>query len=193
MFDSKYRHSEQTKKLIGLKSKGRKNPNFIDLTGQRFGRLEVISLINRGSSPRWNCKCDCGSYTDVLANHLRQNRIKSCGCLKADWLIKHNDKQRKNKKSGTKEYIANKTLKNRYGITLADYKKQVVKQDNKCCLCKNESKLFVEHCHKTKKIRGLVCSTCNIKISVVEQYDSMALSGFLSKIRKYLEGSCEIN
>lgn len=57
---------------------GRKS--LIDLTGQRFGKLTVISY--HGDS-KWVCRCDCGSTTVVSQNNLcRKNRgTKSCGCL----------------------------------------------------------------------------------------------------------------
>lgn len=56
--------------------------NFKDLTGQRFGRLLVISLnyIDNGKA-YWNCKCDCGNQLSVLRSSLTSGNTKSCGCL----------------------------------------------------------------------------------------------------------------
>lgn len=54
----------------------------IDMSGQRFGRLRVMSREKsdgRGEA-RWRCICDCGSETVVLGSHLRSGRILSCGC-----------------------------------------------------------------------------------------------------------------
>ena len=42
-------------------------PDFIDLTGQKFGRLIVIGRATDKIGPKgyhetyWNCKCDCGN------------------------------------------------------------------------------------------------------------------------------------
>ena len=60
---------------------------LIDLTGQRFGKLKVISHIphiqekgkHKGSV--WKCICDCGREKDVLSGNLRSGDTKSCGCL----------------------------------------------------------------------------------------------------------------
>ena len=59
--------------------------NIIDLTGQVFGRLKVISKAksdNAGRS-RWNCIC---TYDDneitVIGYNLTHGLTKSCGCLK---------------------------------------------------------------------------------------------------------------
>lgn len=56
--------------------------NFIDLTGYRFGRLAVVSRIDRiGYAVIWLCRCDCGNDKRVRGNDLRSGKIRSCGCL----------------------------------------------------------------------------------------------------------------
>lgn len=61
---------------------------FIDLTGQRFGRLVVIGradpACDKHGSARWHCRCDCGNETDALGRHLRLGRSASCGCLRRE-------------------------------------------------------------------------------------------------------------
>ena len=57
---------------------------FIDLTGQRFGRLVVIEKTDkRDGSKRviWKCQCDCGSIKDVSSACLIGHQVMSCGCL----------------------------------------------------------------------------------------------------------------
>lgn len=57
---------------------------LIDLSGQRFVRLLVVSLNpERGKSgaARWDCVCDCGCAVTVLANNLKRGNSRSCGCL----------------------------------------------------------------------------------------------------------------
>jgi len=58
----------------------------IDLTGQRFGRLLVVSQVPRESAKAityWNCLCDCGTPCVVRSGDLRKKRggTRSCGCL----------------------------------------------------------------------------------------------------------------
>jgi hypothetical protein len=58
---------------------------FIDMTGQRFGRLVVLGLAERlKSSIRWTCKCDCGGVCVARGVHLRDEHTRSCGCLQKD-------------------------------------------------------------------------------------------------------------
>lgn len=65
-------------------------PNFIDLTGQRFGRWTVIDRASgrftKSGRPivTWRCKCECGMERDVDALSLRSGKSVSCGCYRAE-------------------------------------------------------------------------------------------------------------
>jgi hypothetical protein len=65
---------------------------FNDLTGNRFGRLEVISIMGQATNGTylWLCKCDCGNYVNVRTNNLNNGSTQSCGCFKKDFLISKN-------------------------------------------------------------------------------------------------------
>jgi hypothetical protein len=55
---------------------------FMDLTGQRFGRLTVIRrAANQGDTVRWECLCDCSNTTVVQGGSLRIGDTKFCGCI----------------------------------------------------------------------------------------------------------------
>lgn len=58
--------------------------NLIDMTGQRYGRLVVLSCAGRSlqGKAKWNCLCDCGKELIVHACPLRDGRTRSCGCLR---------------------------------------------------------------------------------------------------------------
>jgi hypothetical protein len=59
--------------------------NVKDITGQRFGRLIVLSPIySNRRGVVWVCQCDCGNQTEVLGVELRRGNIQSCGCLRKD-------------------------------------------------------------------------------------------------------------
>ena len=58
----------------------------IDLTNQRFTRLQVINeatpYIWQGKAKiQWNCQCNCGNTTIQTTEHLRSGHTTSCGCL----------------------------------------------------------------------------------------------------------------
>ncbi len=53
-----------------------------DLTGQKFGRLTVISRhMTESRGVFWNCICDCGKEKIVNSGHLKNGHTKSCGCI----------------------------------------------------------------------------------------------------------------
>lgn len=53
-----------------------------DLIGQRFNNLIVVSREpSLNGKSRWKCKCDCGNITIVSGYNLKNNSVKSCGCL----------------------------------------------------------------------------------------------------------------
>ena len=70
--------------------------NFIDLTGQKFGRLTVIKRVEntKEGKAKWLCQCECGHIIKVNGKVLRNGHTQSCGCLQRDMAkiknIKHN-------------------------------------------------------------------------------------------------------
>lgn len=55
---------------------------IIDLKGQRFGRLLVLTFCGRlNKHSMFRCVCDCGNMTIVTSNNLRRNHTTSCGCF----------------------------------------------------------------------------------------------------------------
>ena len=73
--------------------------SFIDMSGQRFGRMLVIDLdVDRIEKRKksgkkqilyWNCICDCGNTAVVRQDFLKSGKTKSCGCL-AEKVIQKN-------------------------------------------------------------------------------------------------------
>ena len=60
----------------------------------------------------------------------------------------------------------NHKLKHRYGITIDDYNIMFKEQNGCCWICGIHQQelvkpLFVDHCHTTNKVRGLLCQVCN--------------------------------
>ena len=70
-----------------------------DLTGQRFGRLLVISRAESKDRPRWNCECDCGNKV-VLPTESLLGGTKSCGCYRREWSREIHTKHGGSKRSG---------------------------------------------------------------------------------------------
>jgi hypothetical protein len=56
-------------------------------------------------------------------------------------------------------------LRNRYGLEWEDYLDLYEGQNKVCAICQTslvlENDAHVDHCHKTNKVRGLLCFLCN--------------------------------
>lgn len=57
----------------------------------------------------------------------------------------------------------------RHGITKEDYEKMERDQDNKCKICAQTKALYIDHCHTTNRIRGLLCRDCNTAIGLLKE------------------------
>lgn len=79
---------------------------LIDLTGQRFGRLTVVSRAEntKNGHPRWLCRCDCGSSSIVVGKDLRSGHTESCGCLQKERTSKSNQKLKNYGEAETRLY-----------------------------------------------------------------------------------------
>ena len=60
--------------------------NSINMTGQRFGRLVVLTYAGKGTrkgrGTRWKCSCDCGNDFVTSSGQLRNGSTISCGCYR---------------------------------------------------------------------------------------------------------------
>lgn len=99
-------------------------------------------------------------------------------------------------RNADKVYISKQTpekrkeykLKANYGITLNDYNEILRLQHGVCAICASAtpgragSYLHVDHCHITKKVRGLLCDNCNKGLGHFRDTTSL-----LNAAIKYLE------
>jgi hypothetical protein len=69
-----------------IKFQRRLMAKFLNLIGQKFGRLTVLSQKgkNRWGKSLWECKCDCGNIVIVVGGGLKSKSTQSCGCLRKD-------------------------------------------------------------------------------------------------------------
>ena len=86
-------------------------------------------------------------------------RVSSCkACQSLDYKVKHIAY----KKRGREGY-----LRRNYGITTSEFEKLVELSGEMCGCCGDRTKLYVDHCHDTGNIRGLLCQKCNSAIGLL--------------------------
>lgn len=77
-----------------------KGSTKIDIIGQRFGRLMVISEAEERTKcgeVKYLCQCDCGNTKIIAGTSLRYGKSKSCGCLLSESTAKRSRSHGKSK------------------------------------------------------------------------------------------------
>ena len=92
-------------------------------------------------------------------------------CQNLDNKKRYSPKPKKPKKEINQEEVKRnakiRMLKHRYDLTIDEYEQMYESQNKKCAICDKEYKLggmgglYVDHCHETNKVRGLLCNSCN--------------------------------
>lgn len=83
-------------------------------------------------------------------------------------------------------------VKKEYDISWEDYEEMLESQNGCCAICKSRignsraQRLFVDHCHESLKVRGLLCSSCNHGLGLFKDSPSL-----LIKASEYLKSNKE--
>ena len=64
----------------------------LDIVGNRYGMLEVLSFAGKDKHCKtvWECKCDCGNTIRAVGGNLQKGNSTSCGCARQKSVVKHN-------------------------------------------------------------------------------------------------------
>lgn len=122
-------------------------------------------------------KCKkCGvekELSEFTAHKTTKDKVNS-QCRECDNARKR--QEWKNKTEEEKKRFSRKCVLSVYGLSEEDYLKLLTDQNHKCAICgKDETvvpkkRLFVDHCHESGKVRGLLCHHCNAALG--HMYDS---------------------
>lgn len=75
-------------------------------------------------------------------------------------------------------------VKKLYGLSELDVAQMLIKQNCQCVICSINIKngYHIDHCHSTKKVRGLLCQKCNQAIGLLQESETLFL-----KASQYIE------
>ena len=134
---------------------------------------EFVKNKNNRDGLSWNCKT-CRAIYDK--KYSVENKDKK---------NKRNRERRKSNPEKFKKY----DLKKNFDITMEQYNDMYNKQNGYCAICfthqsKLKKLLSVDHCHKTGKIRKLLCVQCNVGLGSFRDNPELCLNAY-----EYLKGN----
>ena len=93
-------------------------------------------------------------YKQHDAKHGLTPNCKECvNKIRKQWRLDNPDKVKENR------------VQHAYGISYTDVKTMHKEQHGRCLICEDKPKnLVIDHCHSTGKVRGLLCSECNLML-----------------------------
>jgi hypothetical protein len=146
-----------------------------DQSGRKIHKLTLLKMLNErtgNGSFKYLTKCECGTEKVIGYSLMTSGRTKSCGCLQYP---KGKDSPNyKHGRSQTKEYDLELHMKRAYGLDFKNYEKMLHEQGGVCAICSSpppnnrKTRLAIDHCHKTGKVRGLLCDRCNRSIGLLK-------------------------
>jgi hypothetical protein len=137
------------------------------------------------------CSKKCSNEGKIVNPHTSENS-KLCPSCKKDLPLSeyHNSKLKYKGRSQLCKTCVNNglkksRLKSQYGMTFEQLNEMKEKQNHCCLVCKQQTeKLVIDHCHKSGKVRGLLCNQCNMGIGLFKD-NSEYLKGAISYLSQF--------
>ena len=94
---------------------------------------------------------------------------------------------RERNKERSKEISRRHQLKRDYGISVEFWEGLYAKQKRRCALClrrPGKKRLAVDHCHRSERVRGLLCGSCNTGLGLFQD-DPVLLRKAIRYLRRH--------
>lgn len=123
-------------------------------------------------------KCmDCKQSKEIVVFGVRrdnkdgrQARCRECMRARRAERAEHLRKYDRARRGRTAPQRWDRDLRQKYGINAQAYDAMLASQGGACAICHevSEQRLAVDHCHVTRKVRGLLCSRCNVGLGMFQ-------------------------
>jgi hypothetical protein len=153
-----------------------------DQSGTKIAMLTLLGQTDqkaKNGSYKYRVLCDCGTEKTVAYYQMKQGKTQSCGCLQR--IKGEGSPAYKHGRSRSKEYDLEYQMKKNYGIGFFEYDAMFEKQNGLCAICDapppnhHKKRLNIDHCHKSGRIRGLLCDACNRGIGLLKDSPDLML------------------
>jgi DNA-directed RNA polymerase subunit RPC12/RpoP len=145
---------------------------------------DTVMRYNKGNSATHKKCPKCGvrkERSEYWNDASRPDGITAyCKPCKNEVTIKHVNKNFQYYKNSWRAY----DLKKKYNLSVDQFEEMMKAQNYKCHICKKSLKKYsaVDHNHKTRKVRGILCRKCNLGLGSAK--DNVKI---LKNMIKYLE------
>ena len=128
--------------------------------------VKPLSDYFRDNRRKVGVRCRCKECCRIETYSWRDRNRSEYNNYAAAWRAKNPDKQHAT------------DIKRHYSLSIEDYNRLLTEQSCRCKICGYQhnpevkrGRLYVDHCHDTGRVRGLLCALCN-----------SALGGFKSDV-----------
>ena len=102
-------------------------------------------------------------------SRLRKSGRTQCSACQVLYAKRNTHKQRES--GNLAKTVRKYQLKRKYGITIGEFEKLLEEQSFRCAICRTDdwgrhNKPHIDHDHKTGRVRGLLCSRCNMGLGM---------------------------
>jgi len=124
-------------------------------------KIKLLILFYKNKGRHGGYAYECKNCVNIRFKEYR----------KRDYVKKDESKRAKRYRIKNKKELLNKRYLKNYGIT-TERKMALLKQQNYCCkICGNKINMisgYIDHNHKTGKIRGILCGNCNTALGLLK-------------------------
>jgi hypothetical protein len=153
---------------------------------RKRSNLDGLQRHCRDCATRYHCRAPeprrLGPEGNVPAGH---KRCRGCGEVKphSEWHRKA-DGLASRCKACRAAVAPAQHLPRKYGLTEVQRAELIASQGGVCCICLSAPATHVDHCHKTGRVRGVLCFNCNSGLGLLrDDPDAM------NRAADYLEGN----
>lgn len=150
-------------------------------TCNKCGVLKPVSDFYKDRAMNDGHSSICKTCKTATVYKWRKENKPKYNALAAKWRDKNPDKQHAT------------DIKRIYGLSIERYNEMLTEQGCKCKICSKphdpslkRGRLYVDHCHKSGEVRGLICGACNSAIGLFnDDVDLIARAIAYVKKHKY--------
>lgn len=147
--------------------KRKRRDAFLKLQEEKRARYkELNGLIFTRKCPSCNLNLYYSNKRNLIVALQNNHVCKFCSFNVCHATPPHNKGKYVRTEKERRKMARNYALKRNFGLTQEDYDLLFKSQMGQCKICgvpqsQLSKPLYVDHCHKTKRIRGLLCRDCN--------------------------------